>query len=145
MGIVNRDLDPSQQKGIYTTNLQATATGVTLALGIIANQGTLDGVRVAANGVSGAPVWSFFLDRFIVGTGLTSIIAGFTSLTVTAYGTSGPQSVVTVAAGNTLLNVLTGDVLCVSTTGSNTAVVSGAIDWVVKATQDIKSTYGSST
>lgn len=142
MALVNRDKDVSEQRDNNTESFTATATGVTLGVFSVPYPATLDGVRVAGHGLSGAPTLDFAVLRFIVGTGVTTITAGFTTLTVTEFSTSGLQSVVTVASGNTLLNLLAGDIITATTGGSNTAAKGYELSVITKAAQDIKTTFG---
>lgn len=143
MALVNRDKDSSEQR----INLQATysgvlATGVTLSVGMVPWPCTLDAVRVSAFGLSGTPTVDLRIQRFITGTGFTSIAGGMTSLTVPALGTSGIGVGVLASSGNSLLNLQAGDVVSLVTGGSNSATTGLAASLVLKATQDIKSHFG---
>jgi hypothetical protein len=104
--------------------------------------GTLEGVRMAAAGISGSPVAQVAVIRFIAGAGLTSIGGVATTLALQTVGTSGLQSAVLAASGSTLLNLLAGDVIAVGLTGTNSAVATLAVAAVVKQTQDIKTSFG---
>lgn len=145
MGVANRELDASEQREqLVNVDLQAAScvNGVTLMLGIIPYPATVAAIRVAGLGLSGAPTLAFTINRFIAGAGQTVITGGATTLTITAFGTSGLQSVVLAAAGSTLLNLLAGDVLqCVTGGGTGAAAVSYNIVVVTQATQDIKNHY----
>jgi hypothetical protein len=99
--------------------------------------------KIAAFGISGTPTAALSIQRFIVGSGVTSYLGGFTTLTMIAAGTSGAQSVVTAASGSTALQLLAGDVIMMTTGGANSAVTGVAVDLVVQYTQDIKSYFGS--
>lgn len=143
MAICNRDLDASQQKTSLRANVAALGTGLTLPLVIIDSPASIVSAKVAAFGISGTPTAALTIQRFIVGSGVTSYLGGFTTLTLQAAGTSGVQSVVTAAAGSTALNLLAGDVIMVTSGGSNAAVTGLAVDLVIQYTQDIKSFFGS--
>ena len=144
MAIVNRDLDVSEQKLVLNTAMGLAATGLTLGVAVIPYQATLRNIQVAANGLSGAPTWTFFVYRFITGTGYTAIAAAG-ALTVANFGLSGIQGVSLVASGSSLLQLLANDVVGVSTTGANTAAGSATVSVAIQALQDVKAVYGSST
>jgi hypothetical protein len=142
MPIINREKDASEQRVVVQSDFGLSLNGATLALGLVASPGTLDGIRVAAIGLTGAPTMDFKVNRFVVGSGMTSI-AGSTTLTLTAIGTSGVQSVVQVATGNSLLALQAGDVLVAQMTGgANTGAAAVSVAYVLRATQDIKSSFG---
>lgn len=141
MAIVNRTLDPSQQQSEYTATYPLTATGVTLQIAAIPYPATLKAVAVSAIGLSGAPTFDLRVQRFIVGTGVTSIAGGATTLTATAWGTSGVQSMVLAASGNSLLSLQSKDVLALAVGGSNTAAANIVAAVVIQATQDILSWF----
>lgn len=145
MGVANRELDASEQREqLINVDLQAAScvNGVTLMLGVVPYPGVISAIRVGAIGLSGAPTLAFTINRFIAGAGQTVITGGATTLTITAFGTSGIQSVVLAAAGSTLLNLLSGDILqCVTGGGTGAAAVSYNIAVVTQATQDIKNHY----
>ncbi len=145
MAVVNRDLDVSEQKCVLNAPLSGVvATGLTLGVAVIPYAATLRNIQVAAVGLSGAPTWTFFVYRFIAGTGYTAIACAG-ALTVANYGTSGIQGVSLVASGSSLLNMLANDVVGVSTTGANTAAGSAAVSVAIQALQDVKAVFGSST
>ncbi len=141
MGIDNRTLDVSQQQSESQASYQAVATGATLLVAAIPYPAVLKQIKVAAQGLSGAPVYDLRVWRFIVGTGVTTIAGGATSLTGQAMGTSGVQSMVLAAAGSSFLNLQANDVLTITSSGSNTAVTGLDIAVVIQATQDIVSWF----
>lgn len=143
MAICNRDLDPSQQKEVVAANYGAVATSLVIPVGIIPYPATIVSARVAATGISGSPTGALKINRFIVGSGSTVYLGGFTTLTVQAVGTSGVQSVVIAAAGSTALQLQAGDEITYTSAGSNAAVASLAVSVVIQATQDIKTFFGS--
>ncbi len=98
--------------------------------------------RAAATGISGAPLLDLSITRFIVGSGTTSYLGGFTTLTLQAVGTSGIQSATIAVAGSTALSLLTGDVVYGSVSGQDSAVTGLAVSLVVDATQSIKTIFG---
>lgn len=139
MAIVNRDLDSSQQRETYVSTIAPTATGLTYLLAVVPFPAQLIAVQQTAVGLSGAPNHSLWLNRFVVGSGITTMIFG-NSIVVTANGTSGPQGFSLATAASFLLQA--GDVLLLSTAAANTAAASVAVTTVVKALQDYKTSFG---
>ena len=123
-------------------------TGTTIPIVCFPCSGILDQITIAAQGLSGAPILTPVLMRFISGptlAGLTAITGIGQTLTVSDYGTSGVIGFSMVSAGSTsasLINVQTGDCLYMLPSGSNAAIASAVITVVVNATQDIRSHYG---
>lgn len=142
MAICNRDLDSSQQKYVLEASYGPLATGATQPIAIVPSSSTIVGARVAAFGISGSPTVALTIQRFIVGSGSTSYLGGFTTLTMQAAGTSGVQSVVIAAAGSTALNLQAGDVIMSTTGGANSAVTGVNVTLVLQATQDIRTYFG---
>ncbi len=151
MAIVNRDLDVSQQRTIFTTRLATTPSGVSAG---VANPGVLTGntfplftatapgqliaAAAACWGISGAPNHSLWLYRFAGG--FTSIQIG-NSIAPTAFGTSGVVSHSLMPA-STSFGLLAGDQVVLSTAGANTAFAEVMMTCVVKNLQDIKTDFG---
>lgn len=144
MAIVNRDLDASEQKMVYPFALNPLNVGVTAVAAIVTTPGTLVGAQIQAQGLSGAAVVSCEILRFNAGAGVTGILLGAT-LALTSVGTSGPQSYTLPAAGSSLVQVLSGDMIVFRNIPANTAAALFAGSVVIKATQDIKSHLGSSS
>lgn len=142
MAITNRALDASEQRQVFQADFALTGTGATLLIAQVPFNSTLEAVRIAAQGLSGSPTYDLRVWRFITGTGVTSIAGGATTLTGVAMGTSGIQSMVLAASGNTLLNLLANDVITLTSGAANTAVTGLAVSLVVKAVQDIKTSFG---
>jgi len=146
MAIVNRDLDPSQQREMYVANLVGTAsaasagifspvlvTGNTFPLALITSQSQLVSGGVAAWGLSGSPVLSFWLYRFAGG--FTSIAIGQT-LAVTAFGTSGALGISVLPAATTY-QLQAGDQIVAHLLGSNSALDKATVTLVCRNLQDI--------
>jgi hypothetical protein len=142
MAVTNRSLDVSEQRKTFVAGVGLVATGSTTHCFVMPSAGTLDGVRMAAAGISGSPVAQVAVLRFIAGTGFTSIGGVATTLALQTVGTSGIQSVALAASGSTLLNLVAGDVIAVGLTGANSAVATLTVAAVVKQTQDIKTQFG---
>lgn len=148
MAIVNRDLDVTQQKiehsTIVTTSVAASA-GVNFPVWMAPYPCVLKAVEVAAQGISGAPNAAIDIYRFIVGTGATTILSVGNTLAVKAIGTSGPQGFSLAAAGSTLLQLATGDVVILNQlfSGGNVAIDKAVVSVVTQPSQDIKSHWGS--
>jgi len=142
MAIVNRDLDPSQQKNIINIVQGLTVTGQTLTVAIVPFPATLKAISFAAMGISGSPTVNLEIHRMTSG-GFTQISGGMTqALTLQAVGTSGPQAAV---IGPTFTALSANDVLVIKSGGANSAVNSFAAAIVISATQDILSVLGSTT
>lgn len=152
MAIVNRDLDPSQQRSGVGINVVLTgpsfsgvsagitapgvATGLTFPLCSISNQSQLMAAANSSYGVSGSPVHSLWIYRFAGG--FTSIAVGQT-LAITAYGTSGVQGWSLFGASNLLQS---GDQLVLYTQGSGAATATTCVNLVVRQLQDIVTNFG---
>ncbi len=141
MAIVNRTLDPSQQQSEILSSYLAVATGITMLVAMVPYPATLKQIKVAAQGLSGTPTYDLRVFRFIVGTGVTTIAGGATTLTPLTMGTSGIASMVLAAAGSSFLNLQAGDVLTLTSAGSNAAVTALSVDVIIQATQDIVSWF----
>lgn len=170
MAVLNRTLDVSEQRKVFEltvntfatgTSLYAVPTGATYLIGVVPWASTLDVAQLAAYGLSGAPTYQINVDRFITGTGFTTIIlATGTSNLAVAFGTSGigtvGSSLVGVSgmilagfgssiagqSGSTLLNLLANDVLLLRTGGTTAAANSVAVTVVLKPLQDAKTNFG---
>lgn len=143
MALVNRDKDATEQRYVFTYNAP-TVVGVSLLihLGIAPCAGQILQVATNAFGLSGSPILGVQIQRFVVGSGLTTIpVNGSSLLTITALSTSGMQTQVLPAAGSTLVQVLKGDDIQLITSGANTAA-NYVCEAVVQILQDIKSDYG---
>ncbi len=141
MAICNRDLDASEQKLEIAANYGNVATTLVIPVGIVPYPCTLIGARVAATGISNSPTGALKINRFIVGSGSTVYLGGFTTLTLVDVGTSGIQSVVIAAAGSTALSLQAGDEFTWTSAGANSAATV-AVSIVVQKTQDIVSHFG---
>lgn len=156
MAIVGRDLDVSERKVAFQWSAQfggqslttdggvVTATGTTLFMFMLPFPCTLQSGSVYAQGISGAPQIGLFVQRFVAGA--TTYAMGISNMVLSAFGTSGVQGLSGLpAAGSTLLNFLTGDVVVCQTAAANTAIKNLMIELVVKKTQDITSYNNVST
>lgn len=153
MAIVNRTLDPSEQKKVYEITAAATATSVTLTVGLVPYQANLIGAQLIAWGLSGAPSFALAINRFIAGSGFTTIVVGTGTSNIPAeYGTSGPgafgaslfgtSGMVLAAVGSTLMQLQANDLLTLTTGVANTAVKGLACAVVIQPTVDIKYHFG---
>ena len=139
MAIVNRDLFSTQQREV-TSETVSTVTGQTYGLYIVPFPSQLIAAQNASIGLSGAPVHSLWIQRFIVGTGVTSIPVG-NSQVITTFGTSGAIGFSLAGAGVTY-PLQTGDLLTLSTAAANTATTATTVTMVIQCLQDIKSHFG---
>lgn len=143
MAVTNRAKDVSEQK--WTFQAAYGAIGVTpvvreFPVGSVPFPGTIKGIFAAAKGVSGTPVLDMYVQRFTTA-GIT-LSGGATTLALQNVGTSGIQSFVLAASGNTLLGVQAGDVVTVKFSGTDSAVTALSVSIVVQAIQDIKTSFG---
>ena len=146
MAIVNRDLDPSQQKDVVEANLGAVATGVTKHLLVAPYPGSLQSVRASAQGVSNAMQLAFSKLTFLVGVGSTAIGMGISNMVLQNTSVSGVIGYSGLAAqGSTLLNFQAGDVIQVVSSVSNGNATDLCLQLVLKRTQDIVSMNGITT
>lgn len=146
MAIVNRDLDASQQKELMSAvypNGTVISTGSTLLVGIVPYPCQIQSARVGTFGVSSTPGCIFQVQRNA--SGITLLTIGSTSLIVNlgASGLFGHSGVM--AAGTTLLQLQTGDVVSVVTTQANTAAIGLVAQLVLKKLQDVVSHNGISS
>jgi hypothetical protein len=139
MAVCNRDLDASEQKHAMYASLVGTITGQTYALAVVPYNSQLLAVSQAVIGLSGAPNHSLWIQRFIAGSGVTSISIG-NSLVATTWGTSGTQGFS--IPGGATYPLFTGDLLVLSTAASNTATVNTTVTMVIQALQDVKTLLG---
>lgn len=140
MAIVNRDLETSEQRHVLSASVDNTITGATYGLCVVPFQSKLISAMASSVGLSGAPIGTLWMHRFIVGTGFTSIVLG-TSVAIPAYGLSGGVTFNVLAAGVT--NPLqSGDQLTLATGGANTGSVRTVVTFVIQALQDIRTAFG---
>lgn len=154
MSIVNRTLDASEQRKVIQQNFAATATGVTLNIGVVPFPCIIEEAQICAWGLSGAPGNALAVNRFIAGTGFTTwVLATGATNTPAEFGTSGIGTfgaslfgssgmVLTNAAGSTLNQLLSNDLLTLTTSVANTAVKGLTIDVVLRPIQDVKVHFG---
>lgn len=154
MSIVNRTKDASEQRLVLNVSQQATATGVTIQLGIVPFPCTIDEAQIAVWGISGAPTYALAVNRFIAGTGFTTWVLSTAATTTPAdFGVSGPGTfgaslfgssglVLTNASGSTLNNLLANDVLTVTSGAANTAVKAISVGVVLRPIQDVVTRFG---
>lgn len=134
MPIINQNLDASEKKVSQDVVIGAFATGATQLLQIVPYTCLLQGMNLAAFGISGTPTYSLSVMRSTSG-GLTAIPLGV-SLAAQAFGTSGPVGASISGPGVTLL---AGDVLHMVSGGADSAIASGVASVCVSALADIKS------
>jgi len=138
MGIVNRTKDVSEQKDLIVDTVHSgTSTGVTYPIYTAPRAQTITDLRSYCFGLSGAPTSTLKMNRFVSGSGMTVIsISG--ALTLSAFGTSGGQQYSLPAAGSSLLQLQSGDMLFLEQGGSNAAVAKLLTELVVQNVMDIK-------
>lgn len=147
MAICNRDNGLSQQREVLHSKVVGTVTGTSYALNVIPYPCAVQAVFAAAYGLSGTPQLAFNVHRWI-GTAATVIALGISNLVVSAAagvsgGAQGWSGLRTL--GSTLLQLQAGDVLSVTSSGTNAAAGEASIAVVVQKTQDIVQHFGLST
>lgn len=148
MAIVGRDLDTSERKVCMQWGSQVAgqslaslsgaviATGATLYGWLVPFPCTIQSGSVYAKGLSGAPQIGIFREYFAGG--LTAYAVGISNMVLTAFGTSGVQGLSGLAAaGSTLLNLATNDMIIIQTLAANTAITQLNLELILKKTQDI--------
>lgn len=138
MAIVNRDLDPSQQKDVINFRSgAAVATGASVNVAVIPYPCVLQSLDAYATGVSNAMQVAVNVQRWTAA-GVTAIALGVSNLVLVNFASSGILGFSGLAApGSTLLALQTGDVLNLVTSVANGNALDLVIDFVVKKTQDI--------
>lgn len=142
MGIQNRDKGLNEQ--VDNWDIQTVVIGVSALIYAVnvPYTGQILKVSTAAFGVSGSPILGIQIQRFITGTGATTIsVNGSSLLTVTAFSTSGIQSHALPIVGNSLIQVQSGDQIQLVTSGANSAATYN-LNVVVQCLQDFKTQYG---
>ena len=163
MAILNRDLDPSLQRDVYTWTSQFSSGGVTFGTSYVGTGITLylagpipypyiiQSVNAMCIGSSGTPQLIFAILRPIPG-GMTTLPISISNLVIAngqsflAFGASGTPGYLGYSGlaptGSTLLLGQRGDVLIASTAVANTAVNNLMISMVVQKVQDIITLHG---
>lgn len=151
MPICNRDLGSSQQRYVLNVKVNSTPSGIsagimnpvvatssTFVLANIDRPSQLVVGGVAAYGLSGAPNYQLWLQRFAGG--ITAIQIG-ASVAPTAFGTSG---LITFSALPASISYpcQAGDQLLLTSTGANTASNELQVTLVLTSLQDILSDFG---
>lgn len=146
MAIVNRDLDPSQQKVEFQyVGATQISTGYTSIICKIDYPCTIQSASSFALGVSTAMQVALQVWRF-TSAGLTIIIPGVSNMVLNNYGTSGILAYSGLAPqGSSLLQLQQGDAVGFATSGANAAATNLVLDVVLKKTQDIVATNGVQT
>lgn len=140
MGIVNRTMDASEQKELINENVNNSTTGVDYPIYVVPRAMNITDAKLSSLGLSGTPTCTLKVQRFIAGSGNTTISIS-TALTQAAFGTSGYQTFSLPATGSSLLSLQKGDMLTLTTGGAASAVVSMLADIVVQNLQDVRTWY----
>lgn len=139
MGIVNRDKDVSEQQAIFEARVQPAVTAATYILMVVPYQAQVMSAMQSVRGLSGAPNHSLWIQRFVAGSGVTSINIG-ASIVASAFATSAAQTFTLTSAATNLLQA--GDLILLSTDAANTASAEVVVALSLKALQDIKTNFG---
>ena len=144
MAIINRTNDITQQRvSLQFSNFSSALTaGETGVIGYIPCPCHVHAANIAAFSVSSAPSFALTVNRFIVGSGVTSYILGST-FAVPSFGTSGvlAAGISLPVLGTTSMILMTNDVLgyIVGGSGGTNAIYGLAGTVVLRPIQDIKS------
>lgn len=144
MAIVNRALDPTEQRKVFQQKLVAAelVNGFSGILCVAPYAATLDAGAIALYGLSGAPQFQISVNR-TGGAGGTYVLAVGTSNIPLAFGTSGVWQMVLPASGSTLLNINAGDtIMYAQNGGASAAAVQAMVSIVLKPISDIKTQHG---
>jgi hypothetical protein len=147
MPIQNRDLGLSEQRDVLEIAQNgAVVTGASIIGPLVPFASVLEGAYFSALGLSGAPGYMLNVLRFTAG-GATTIALGVSAQLVSApHGASALQGWSGIRApGSSLLNLLPGDALLVTSSVANTAAEKLMVSVVIKKTADIVSAFGLST
>ena len=164
MAILNRDLDPSQQRDWISWNSGAFPAGVTFGSGYVPTGVTLylsgpipypyvvQSANAVTVGASGAPQLVFSIYRpllggaTVIGLGISNMVVAAGASLIAATGGTGTFSYMgysgLAATGSTLLLGQRGDVLIATTAGANTASNQLLINMVIQKVQDTLSMDG---
>lgn len=158
MAIINRTKDPSEQREVLYLNytgmgITVITTGTTFCIGPIPYPANIIGAQMNAVGISGSPTVALAINRFIAGTGFTTIVVGTGTSNIPAeFGTSGAgafgaslfgsSGMVLAAQGSTLLQLLANDLLTVTVAGTNAAAKFLGVAVCIQPTLDIKYRFG---
>ena len=135
MAIVNRDLDNSQKKVEFNWQGTAATSGGTYQLALVPYQCEVEKIEIAGIGLSGSPSVEVEAYKFSGGITVNSDLSS--ALSVTAWGTSGAQSLTLGTAGSTQVLLDANSKLVVRVTGANSAVNDLAVSVVARKLQDI--------
>lgn len=139
MAINNRSLGGAEQR--THTFAQLGAVGGAAAeihyVHVAPRPQLVEAIKVSCLGLTGAATANFMLTRFVSG-GQTIIGAFCATLTLSAFGTSGLQSVSFLAS----MPMIASDVIQVTSGASNVGVTDMTVSVVCKNLEDIKSNFG---
>ena len=142
MGLQNRDKGLNEQVDNWDVQTANVGISALIQLCQVPYAGQLLKTTVSGYGLSGTPTVGLQIQRFIIGTGFTTIpINGSSLLTMSAFSTSGMLTMSLPAPGNSLVQLIPGDQLQVITSTANTAATY-AINTVIQCLQDFKTQYG---
>lgn len=146
MAIINRDLSPSAQRMTVQQEYAAAnlVNGSTNIVGMIPFPASVDFATYGSNGVSGSPVFTLFVQRFIAGTGLTTFALG-SSQGVRAFGTSGvvATGISLPQIGSTVSTLQANDMVIMTVGGgASAAQLNMSVSLVLRPIQDIVQYFG---
>lgn len=139
MAIVNRTLDNSEKKEVFTLNAPGVvATGTTKYVFSAPFPCVVQSINYAAQGVSNSCQLITQKAYFVAGAGLTTVAMGISNIVLADFSVSGMISFSGLQAqGHTNLYLNAGDVVNFKATGTNGAYADLTINVVVQKLQDI--------
>jgi len=138
MGILNRDLAPSQQRDLFTINTGAMATGGTYTVCLVPYPCQLATVAMNFFGVSNTPSLNLDITRYN-SAGVTTITGAITTL---AQAGATLAVGATVSSGSSLVTMQAGDIITARISGTNANITGGILTLVLQALQDVKTEFG---
>lgn len=142
MGVANRALDKSERMhAVQRAEEGVVGVSTSIKMGVVPFPSKLKTLQIAAQGLSGAPIYNLQIRRWTAGGETTFSFAG--ALTIAAaFGVSGGMATMGVSQNSALNSLQTGDMLELISSGANTASTDLIAVGVLEALQDIKRTFG---
>jgi len=142
MGLQNREKGLNEQCDNWDVQTANVGISTLIQLCQVPYSGQLLKVVSSAYSMSGSPIVGLQIQRFIAGSGATTIpLNGSSLLTMTAFSTSGILTHAITGVGTSLVQLQSGDQLQAVTSGANTAATY-AFNSIIQCLQDFKTQYG---
>jgi hypothetical protein len=141
MAICNRDKGTAEQYQVVHMNVGALAVSATREIWVAPFPCTVSAAYAMAATISGAPSYSLQVNRFIVGTGATTITGLAADQAVAAFSTSGLATITLATSGSTLRSLVKGDCIEIVSNAADSAFADLLISLQIQKTQDILSIF----